>query len=83
MNGTSNLDKCIKILFDPRNFIKRFSELGFLKEDVKKFSHALRDFRNYIHPYQQAASGFNPDIHTAKICWQVLKAAIFQLSKNI
>lgn len=56
------------------------SELGFLKEDVKKFSHALRDFRNYIHPYQQVSSKFNPDEHTAKICFQVLKAAIFQLS---
>ncbi|QIJ88295.1 hypothetical protein C7H62_0486 [Mesoflavibacter sp. HG96] len=58
------------------------SELGLLKEDVKKFSHALRDFRNYIHPYQQVSSGFNPDQHTAKICFQVLKAAIFQLTKN-
>lgn len=26
-------------------------ELGHLKLDVKKFSHSLRDFRNYIHPY--------------------------------
>ncbi|MDF0706296.1 hypothetical protein [Flagellimonas okinawensis] len=58
------------------------SEIGLLKEDVKKFSHALRDFRNYIHPYQQVSSGFNPDQHTAKICFQVLKAAIFQLNEN-
>ena len=57
-------------------------ELNLLKEDVKKFSHALRDFRNYIHPYQQVSSGFNPDQHTAKICFQVLNAAIYQLSKN-
>lgn len=55
-------------------------ELGIIKEDVKKFSHALRDFRNYIHPYQQVSSGFNPDEHTAKICFQVLKAAINQIS---
>jgi len=26
-------------------------EVGLLKPDVKKFSHGLRDFRNYIHPY--------------------------------
>ncbi|MDD5738682.1 MAG: hypothetical protein PHY72_02005 [Candidatus Pacebacteria bacterium] len=56
-------------------------EVGLLGDDVKKFSHALREFRNYIHPYQQASSGFNPDGHTAKICWQVLKAAISDLSK--
>lgn len=57
-------------------------ELGMLKEDVKKFSHTLRDFRNYIHPYQQLSSNFSPDKHTAKICFQVLKAAIYQLSNN-
>jgi len=64
------------------NFIDVSHSLGFLGEDVKKFSHALRDFRNYIHPYQQMASNFNPDEHTAKICWQVLQAAIDQLSKK-
>jgi len=57
-------------------------EIGLLKEDVKKFSHALRDFRNYIHPFQQVSSGFYPDQNTAKICFQVLKAAIYQLSKK-
>jgi hypothetical protein len=51
-------------------------EVGLLKPDVKKFGHGLRDFRNYIHPYQQMASGFTPDQHTAKVCFQVLKAAL-------
>lgn len=47
--------------------------------DVKKFGHSLKDFRNYIHPRQQAAQGFKPDEHTAKISWQVLQAAIADL----
>lgn len=64
------------------NFIDAAREINFIDEDVKKFSHALRDFRNYIHPYQQMSSGFNPTEHTAKICWQVLRTAIFQLSKK-
>ncbi len=51
-------------------------EIGLLKPDVKKFSHGLRDFRNYIHPYAQLASGFTPDEHTAKVCFHVLKAAL-------
>lgn len=51
-------------------------EIGVLKLDVKKFSHGLRDFRNYIHPYEQMVSGFTPDDHTAKVCFQVLKAAL-------
>lgn len=57
-------------------FIDVSSELGILQPDVKKFSHGLRDFRNYIHPYQQLSSGFTPDEHTAKVCFQVLKAAL-------
>lgn len=64
------------------NFIDVAFELKLLNQDVKKFSHSLRDFRNYIHPYEQMSSNFQPDKHTAKICWQVLRAAIFQLTKN-
>ena len=63
------------------NFIDTAHNIGLLGLDVKKYSHSLRDFRNYIHPYQQMASGFDPDIDTAKISWQVLKAAISDLSK--
>lgn len=64
------------------NFIDVSHELNLLKEDVKKFSHSLKDFRNYIHPYEQMSSKFSPDEQTAKICFQVLKAAINQLSKH-
>ncbi len=42
--------------------------------------HGLRDFRNYIHPYEQMVSGFTPDDHTAKVCFQVLKAALASLA---
>ena len=57
-------------------FIDVARDIGLLKPDVQKFSHGLRDFRNYIHPYEQMASGFKPDEHTAKVCFQVLKAAL-------
>jgi hypothetical protein len=55
-------------------------EAGLLSLDVKKYGHALKDFRNYIHPRQQAAQGFKPDQHTARISWQVLQAGIADLS---
>lgn len=55
-------------------------EAGVLEPDIKKFGHGLRDFRNYIHPYEQIASGFTPDEHTAKVCFQVLKAALASLA---
>lgn len=58
------------------NLIDVAANVGVLKIDVQKFSHGLRDFRNYIHPYQQMMSGFTPDEHTAKVCFQVLKAAL-------
>lgn len=64
-------------------FIDVAFSIGLLHEDVKEFSHVLRDFRNYIHPYQQMSTGFYPDDHTAKICMQVLKAAIFQIKSNM
>ena len=56
--------------------------INLLGEDVAKFSHALRDFRNYIHPHQQMATGFNPNKDTANICLQVLKAAFSDLTED-
>lgn len=64
-------------------FIDVAHNLGILGLDVKKYGHNLRDFRNYIHPYQQMASGFCPDSHTAKICWQVLKAALHDVHQKV
>ena len=58
------------------HFIDVASDVGILKPDVKKFSHGLRDFRNFIHPYEQLVSGFTPDEHTATVCFQVLRAAL-------
>ena len=52
------------------------SDIGILDPDVKEFSHGLRSFRNYIHPYEQMSSGFSPDKHTANLCFQVLKLAL-------
>jgi len=63
------------------DFINVSYEIGFLEKDVKQFSHYLRDFRNYIHPHKQLDDDFNPNNHTALICDQVLKAAIYELSK--
>lgn len=58
-------------------------KIGLLGLDVKEYSHSLRSFRNYIHPYEQMVSGFDPDIETAKISYQVLKAAISDLSNEV
>jgi len=65
------------------SFIDVAKDLGLIQQDTHKFSHSLRDFRNYIHPFEQLSSGFTPREHTAKICLQVLKAAIHEISENI
>ena len=63
------------------SFIYAAYEIGFIIIDVKKFSHVVRDFRNYIHPYSQRTTSFYPDNNTALICFQVLKAAISQIGE--
>ncbi|KAF6663417.1 hypothetical protein HFD92_16300 [Pantoea sp. EKM101V] len=64
-------------------FIDVAKDLEIIQLDTYKFSHTLRDFRNYIHPYQQMSSGFTPREHTAKICLQVLKATITEIKLNL
>ena len=54
-------------------------ELGILGEDVSKFAHAVREFRNYVHPRQQVKEGFRPRRVTAQIARHVLRAAIEDL----
>lgn len=65
------------------SFIDVAYEVNFIGLDAKKFSHAMRDFRNYIHPYEQWRSGFNPDHYTAKISWQVFQAAVNDLENAL
>ena len=55
-------------------------ELRVLGEDVSKFAHSVREFRNYIHPQQQVKEGFRPRQVTAQIAHQVLRAAIDDLT---
>lgn len=64
-------------------FIDVAKELSLIQHDTHKFSHSLRDFRNYIHPFEQLSSGFSPRAHTAKICLQVLRAAIHEIGDNL
>jgi len=77
-------DGKVKQLYDWTldNLINVAHEENFIKLDIKKFAHTLKDFRNYIHPRQQASQNFNPDKHTAEISWKVLQATIANLTGN-
>ncbi len=58
-------------------------EQGWLKSDRGKFSHALRQSRNVVHPYQQAMGKTGFDENTCKVCWQVLNASVEDLVDSI
>lgn len=54
-------------------------EVGWIQGDVRRFSHALRESRNLVHPYEQRVRAEKPDEDTCSICWQVTRAAIADL----
>ena len=54
-------------------------DLGWLQGDVRRFSHALRESRNLVHPYMERLGADRPDRDTCSICWQVVRAAVSDL----
>lgn len=58
-------------------------EIGLIDLSIKEFSKSLKGFRNYIHPREQIAKRFDPNMETADICCRVLIATISQLNSNI
>jgi hypothetical protein len=59
------------------------TEIGWLKTDRGKFSHALRDSRNVVHPWQAVMTRANFDEATCKTSWHVLDASVDDLLKSI
>jgi hypothetical protein len=57
--------------------------VGWLGLDVKKFSHALRSFRNLVHPYEQMVSRAHPDEDTCNISWLVVQSAVNDLARSL
>lgn len=65
------------------NLIDVSHEIGFIREDVKRYIQSLRDFRNFIHPREQILLKFKPDKHTVEISFKVLQASISQINEYI
>lgn len=61
------------------NLIDVSVERGWLKQDRGSFSHALRQSRNIVHPYEHARTQSDFDEGTCKVCWQVLNASVEDL----
>jgi len=61
-------------------FIDVACDLDLLSPGIKEFSHRLRDFRNYIHPYEQMRASFTLDRSTAEMCLFAVKLAVKHLN---
>jgi len=58
-------------------------DVGWIDYDVKKYSNALRDFRNFIHPHQQMLQNCYPDKDTCDISWLVVQATVNDLVEKL
>ena len=54
-------------------------EIGWLKSDRGKFSHALRESRNVVHPWQAVMTRAAFDQATCVTTWSVLNASVEDL----
>lgn len=54
-------------------------EVGIISQNVSKFSHAVRDFRNYIHPAKIFQMEFIPDRTTAIISLEIVNEIVDNL----
>jgi hypothetical protein len=59
------------------------ADVGWLKMDRSKFSHALRDSRNVVHPWQAVMTRANFDQATCKTSWNVLDASVDDLFNSL
>lgn len=58
-------------------------DVNWLKTDRGKFSHALRESRNVVHPWVEVTTRANFDESTCNTSWAVLKASVDDLIKSI
>jgi hypothetical protein len=59
------------------------ADVGWIKTDRGKFSHALRDSRNVVHPWHAVLNRANFDESTCKTSWSVLDASVGDLLKSL
>lgn len=59
------------------------TDVGWVKTDRGKFSHALRESRNVVHPWQAVMSRANFDEATCKTSWHVLESSVADLVRSL
>lgn len=65
------------------SLIEVASELHWIKKDRSDYSTTLRDYRNLVHPWKAASSGYSVDRGTANMSWQVVKETLRDLGVSV
>lgn len=58
-------------------------DLRWLQSDRGKFSHALREARNVVHPWNEVSTRANFDEATCRTSWEVLTASVEDLLRSL
>jgi hypothetical protein len=56
---------------------------GWIELDAKQFVEKVNDYRNFVHPRQQAQSRFTPNADTLMLCWAPIRAILNDLEISI
>lgn len=57
-------------------------DCGWIKSDAAEFSHLLRKYRNLVHPWEQLERDDEmPSKDNCAVCWQVVRAALYDLER--
>ncbi|WP_159064149.1 hypothetical protein [Streptomyces canus] len=49
---------------------------------MTNFSHALRDYRNFVHPHREYREAHIPDRDTLNVSWYVVNGALNDLAAS-
>ncbi|MEV0276489.1 hypothetical protein AB0I22_08920 [Streptomyces sp. NPDC050610] len=55
-------------------------EAGWIDVDVERFSQALREYRNFVHPRAEFREAHTPDRDTLTVSWYVVNSALNDLA---
>ncbi|MFD7119616.1 hypothetical protein ACFWAA_21640 [Streptomyces sp. NPDC059922] len=57
-------------------------EAGWIDVDVERFSQALREYRNFVHPRREFREAHTPDRDTLTVSWYVVNGAFNDLAAS-
>jgi hypothetical protein len=62
-----------------QSYINVAAELGWISHPAREFGNTLREYRNYIHPEKERATGVTPSPSDLPLFWSVMTSLCNQL----